>query len=96
MVFPWFYDAVAPPMGHAINLMKPTIHIEAIDRDGDCIHTISHCDTIKEAKQLIRETLLEKQWWNRLAENTTFAPQIASIIISKDGETHSEFPVNFA
>lgn len=63
----------------------------ALDKDGFELYRNDSFETIKEAKQWIKETLMEQSYWNRLAENETFALEVYTIQLTVNGACHSDW-----
>jgi hypothetical protein len=72
------------------------ITVQAIDLEGYNVHSHDGFETIKEAKAWVKEVLLNRGYWNRLAENETFADEIATIQLTVNGEIHSDWFPEFA
>jgi len=71
--------------------MSKEITVQALDHEGYNVHTHDGFETIKEAKAWVKETLLDRGYWDRLAENCSFAEEIDTIQLLVDGEIHSDW-----
>lgn len=71
--------------------MSKEIKVTALDHEGYTLHDHDGFETIKEAKAWVKGTLLDRGYWDRLAENNTFAEEIDTIQILVDGEVHSDW-----
>lgn len=67
------------------------IEIVALDKDEYTLHVFDGYITIKEAKAWVKEVLLDVGYWNRLAENKTFALEIDTIQLLVNGVIHSDW-----
>lgn len=71
--------------------MNKEITVQALDTEGYNVHTHDGFETIKEAKAWVKETLLDRGYWDRLAENSTFATEIDTIQLLVNGEIHTDW-----
>jgi len=71
--------------------MSKEIKVTAIDREGYTLYDNDDFQTIKEAKAWVKDVLLDRGYWDRLAENNTFAEEIETIQILVDEKIHSDW-----
>lgn len=71
--------------------MNKEIKVTALDHEGYTLHEHDGFETIKEAKAWVKDTLLDRGYWDRLAENKTFAEEVETIQLIVDGEIHSDW-----
>lgn len=63
----------------------------ALDKDDYVLYENDSFDTIKEAKAWVKDALLDQSWWDRLAENNTYALEVVTIQLRVNGEIHSDW-----
>ena len=71
--------------------MSKEITVQTLDHEGCNVYTHDGFETTKEAKAWVKETLLDRRYWDRLAENHSFAEEINTIQLMVDGEIHSDW-----
>ena len=70
------------------------VTVIGIDQEGFHIGCPHEVETIKQAKEHIKDCMLEKTYWNDGAEKEDFWKEVNRIEIQVDSETHSEFYLN--
>lgn len=71
--------------------MSNNIELIALDKEGYELYRNDSIDTIKEAKAWAKNTLLDRGYWDRSAENTTYATEIDTIQLKVNGEVHTDW-----
>lgn len=71
--------------------MAKKIELIALDAELFELYQNDGFETVKEARQWVKDVLLNKAWWNRLAENKTFALTVFKIELHVDGVIRSDW-----
>ena len=68
-----------------------TIETLVLDSEGFELYSNDMHETVKQAKTWVKDCLLEQSWWDRLAENKTFALDVYTIQLKVNGEIRDDW-----
>lgn len=71
--------------------MAKEIILQALDKEGFEIYWNNGFETVKEARQWVKEVMLDRAWWDRLAENKTFALTVDVIELHVNGVCRADW-----